>query len=84
MPDGENKPLSAQPTTPELAHYLFGNPWDRKDNGIIGRLNEEIHQLRVSVRNVMRMAWAILLIMLTATLALVVDVLSRDHVIGGS
>ena len=64
-------------TAPELARYLFGDPLDPKDAGLIGRLQNTIETSNKRVDRLLRLAWAIMLLMVAACVTLITDLLVR-------
>lgn len=56
-------------TPSQIVYYLFGNPLDPRDLGIIGRMEQRVDR-------VTRLAWAILLLLLTAMLTLLADIIN--------
>lgn len=69
------RPLTAE----DLARYLFGDQMDPNDTGLIGRLMEDMKNLRVTtqrqVRGVLMLGWAILVVLIAALLSLVGNLL---------
>jgi len=60
-------------TEEELRDYLFGDPRVREDVGVVGRLTRSIEELGRRVDRLTHLAWAVLLVLLTALLALLVQ-----------
>jgi len=65
-----------QITAEQLAYYLFGNPMNPQDKGIIGQMQDQVKQL-------VRLGWAMLFTFTAAFLAavgaLIVDLLTQHH-----
>ncbi len=66
-------------TAEDLARYLFGDQMDPNDTGLIGRIIREQEALRAQLRGMLRLGWAILIVLLTSTLAFIGNLLM--HVI---
>lgn len=64
-------------TAPELARYLFGDPLDDRDEGLIGRLSKQLELANKRVDLLIRLAWAIITLLFGALLTLAVDLTIR-------
>jgi hypothetical protein len=64
-------------TAEELARYLFGDPLDPKDVGIIGRLMEQVERNTKVVGRLLGLAWAVLIVFIAAVLTLAGDAVLR-------
>lgn len=56
------------PSTEELWWYLFGDPRNPTDRGMLGRLEDQLVELSSRMGRLTRMGWAILLLLLGALL----------------
>lgn len=62
------------PSTEGLWWYLFGDPRNPNDRGMLGRIEDRIEAVRQSQNRLTRMGWAILLLLLGALAAAVFQV----------
>ena len=72
----EQKP--GQPLTAEqLAWYLFGNPFDPSDAGVIGRILLHQEKINKQISALLRLGWAVLIVFVAALITVVLDMLTR-------
>lgn len=80
-------PRNRRITVDDLTRYLFGDPLtDPKDTGIMGRLTATVERNTHQVNRLLTLGWVILIMLVTAVLALASDVLIRlteTHLPGG-
>ena len=69
-------------TAPELARYLFGDPINPDDVGLIGRLGTQLEATNQRVDRLLRLAWAIFLTLVVALLTLATDLILRVASVG--
>lgn len=59
-------------TVEDLVRYLFGEPLDPRDLGLLGRLSRRIERME-------RLLWSIFLVLFTASLALIANLITVLH-----
>jgi len=59
-------------TTRQLAYVLFGNPINPQDKGIIGTMQDQVRQL-------VRLAWALLIAFIAAMFTAGADLIVNHH-----
>lgn len=64
-------------TAEELARYLFGDPLDPQDVGIVGRLTTAVERNTRAVGRLLALAWALLLVFVAALLTVAGDAVLR-------
>lgn len=64
-------------TAEELARYLFGDPLDPRDVGIVGRLMAQVDANTRQVGRLLRLAWAVLIVFIAAILTIAGDAIIR-------
>lgn len=55
--------------------YLFGDPRNPNDVGVIGRLETEIHELSQSVKGLQKVGWAFVMALFVAALGLIANLI---------
>lgn len=73
MTSGSMPPPNSEPTAGQLAYYLFGNPMDPKDVGMIGRLDNRAATLEKRVNTLIKIGYAIMLLFIAAVFGLLAD-----------
>jgi hypothetical protein len=71
------RPVPQSPRDNDLWVYLFGDPRNPSDSGVIGRIETEVKALRAMVRSVLRLGWAIVVTLLAVLGTLIASLVTR-------
>lgn len=75
VPPDASRPITAL----DLAWVLFGNPINPQDKGLIGAMQDQVKATQRQVATLIKLAWAILLLFLAATLSLTANLIYAVH-----
>lgn len=76
MIEGEGWP-EREMSAPEQFRYLFGDPRVRADTGLLGRFAKAIDDLDAKVSRLLRLAYALLTVLVAALLALAANLIAH-------